>query len=74
MTKRRENQTKRQKSREQQAALHDNKRLTKAVAQYRGGIQETVDSTNDRIRAVDGNDAAPAALGPDYKKKKRQKS
>jgi len=74
MTKRRENQSKRQKSREQQSALHDNKRLTKAVAQYRGSIQERFDSTNERIRAIDGNDAAPAAVGPSYRKKKRQKN
>jgi hypothetical protein len=74
MTKQREKQKKRQKSREQQAALHDNERLDKASAQYDGSIQETVDSTNERIRAVDGNDAAPAPIGPDYRKKRRQRS
>jgi hypothetical protein len=74
MTKQIENQTKRQKAREQQAALHENERLTKADVQYHGGIQETFDSINDRIRAVDGNNAAPAAVGPDYRKKRRQKS
>jgi hypothetical protein len=74
MTKPREKQRKRQESREQQAALHDNGRLEKASAQYRGGIQENVDSINGRIRAEDGNDAAPAPIGSDYKKKRRQKS
>jgi iron only hydrogenase large subunit-like protein len=74
MTKRRERQKKRQKSREQQAALHDNERLEKALAQYRGSPQESIDMMNERIKAFDGDDDAPGPIGPDYKRKRRQKS
>lgn len=74
MTKRREQQKKRQESREEQAAMHDGERLARAFAKYKGDIQERVDNMNERIRADDGEEAAPPAIGPDYKKKKRQKA
>jgi len=72
MTKRRDQQHKRQKSRANQAKIHDDKRWKKALAQYQRSLQELIDSVNERIRAV-GEDAPPA-IGPDYKRKRRQKN
>ncbi|HZI56427.1 MAG TPA: hypothetical protein VFF39_06610 [Verrucomicrobiae bacterium] len=74
MTKRREQQKKRQKSKEEQAAMHDGQRLARSLAEYESSTQENFDEVNERIRAVDGEDAAPPATGPDYKKKRRQKT
>jgi len=74
MTKLRKKQAKRQESRAAQAAMHDKKRLNEAMAEYDASPLQTIDSINERIRIFDGPDAAPEAIGPDYKKKKRQKS
>jgi hypothetical protein len=74
MTKRREQQKKRQESREEQAAMHDGQRLARASGEYKGSTQENIDGVNERIRAVDGEDAAPPPIGPDYKKKRRQQA
>jgi hypothetical protein len=74
MTKRRKQQRKRRDSRAKQAETHDRERWTKALAQYQGSVQELVDNVNDRIRAVDGEDAAPAPVGPESRMKKRQKT
>ena len=54
--------------------MHDKKRLNEAMAEYDASPLQTIDSINERIRIFDGPDAAPEAIGPDYKKKKRQKS
>jgi hypothetical protein len=72
MTKRRKQQGKRQKSRDEQAEVHDDKRWKRAWAQYRDSLQELFDIINERIRAI-GEDA-PHPVGPDYKRKKRQKN
>jgi hypothetical protein len=74
MTKTRKQQEKRRKSREAQAAVHDGQRLAKSLAEYKGSVQENFDDVNERIRAVDGEEAAPPSIGPDYKKKRRQKA
>jgi hypothetical protein len=74
MTKRREQQKKRRESREQQAAMHDGQRLARALSEHEGSIQENFDKVNERIRAVDGESAAPPSIGPDYKKKRKQKA
>jgi hypothetical protein len=74
MTKRRDEQRKRQRSKVNQADRHDKQRDEKAEAEYKGSIQESLDGTNQRIRGVDGEDAAPPPGGPDYKKKTRQKN
>jgi len=72
MTKRREQRRKRRTSRDRQAQINDDKRWKKALAQYQASVQELFDIVNERIRSV-GEDA-PLPVGPDYKKKKRQKN
>jgi hypothetical protein len=74
MTNRRKQQRKRRDSRAKRAEMHDMKRWTKALAQYQGSVQELFDNVNDRIRAVDGEDAAPAPVGPEFRMKKRKKT
>ena len=74
MTNEREQQAKRKASRTKEAEKNDAKRFRKAMAQYEGGFQQSVDSTNERTMADYGDDAAPPAVGPNYKVKRRQKS
>jgi hypothetical protein len=56
VTKSRKQQAKRQKSRGEQAKIHDDKRWKKALAEYQGSLEQKLD------------------MGPDYKKKRRQKN
>jgi hypothetical protein len=71
MTKRRKRQSKRQKSRDEQAKINDDKRWKKALAQYQASLQELFDIINERFRSVGEDTALP--VGPDYKRKRRQK-
>ncbi|HZL52108.1 MAG TPA: hypothetical protein VFC37_14280 [Terracidiphilus sp.] len=55
--------------------MHEKNRFDRVGAEYDyGSIEKMIDLANERIRGVDGEDAAPAAVGPDYKEKRRQKS
>jgi len=75
MTKRRDQQAKRQQSRAEQAATHDKERLTKALIEYEyGSIEHMIDSANERWFSEPGTGTPPLPLGPDYMKKRRQKN
>lgn len=75
MTKPRERQAKRQKSRAAQAAMHDKERKDRDWAEYdAGSMEKTIDLANARWFSDAGEGAAPAPLGPNLKKKRRQKN
>ncbi|WP_263350307.1 hypothetical protein [Acidicapsa acidisoli] len=55
--------------------MHEKIRFDRAWTEYDyGSIEKMIDDANDRIHTVEGGDAAPAFIGPNYKKKRRQKS
>lgn len=75
MTKRREQQARRQKSRAEQALTHDKMRKDRAWAIYEyGSIEKMIDEANDRWFSEPGSGTPPPPLGPNYKQKKRQKN
>jgi hypothetical protein len=72
MTKRRNEQAKRRQSAANEASKNEYKKRSRAEAEYRGSIQEAIDSVNERTRAVYGDEAAPPSIGPTYKKNSRK--